>query len=111
MSAPTDYAEFLAAKANLSDEHGFDPLWIPEFLFDFQRSLVEWGIRKGAHERQYARGLQTHHEPEGRGAVVAVAEQVVSDRFAIYNVREALKGRIAEQDMLFSEPEVVEETA
>ncbi len=32
-------------------------------------------------------------------------------RQAVKNVREALKGRVAEQDMLFSEPEVVEETA
>jgi hypothetical protein len=47
VSAPTDYAEFLAAKANLSDDHGFAPLWVPDFLFDFQRALVEWGIRKG----------------------------------------------------------------
>lgn len=32
-------------------------------------------------------------------------------RQAVKNVREAIKGRVAEQNMLFSEPEVVEETA
>lgn len=41
------YAEFLATKRGLGGEHGFEPLWLPEFLFDFQRALVEWAIRKG----------------------------------------------------------------
>jgi len=31
----------------LSGEHGFDPLWLPDFLFDFQRELVTWATRKG----------------------------------------------------------------
>ncbi len=26
---------------------GFDPLWMPSFLFDFQQSLVDWSLRKG----------------------------------------------------------------
>lgn len=26
---------------------GFDPVWIPDFLFDFQKSLAEWAIRRG----------------------------------------------------------------
>ena len=26
---------------------GFDPVWMPDFLFDFQSALVEWAIRKG----------------------------------------------------------------
>jgi hypothetical protein len=25
---------------------GFEPLWMPDFLFDFQRHLVEWAIRR-----------------------------------------------------------------
>lgn len=41
------YAEFLARKSQLSNNAGFEPIWMPEFLFDFQRSLVEWSIRKG----------------------------------------------------------------
>lgn len=43
-----NYAEFLEVKAQLCGEHGFDPVYMPEFLFDFQRALVEWATRKGA---------------------------------------------------------------
>jgi hypothetical protein len=42
-----DYGAFLAAKAHLGTDQGFDPVWIPDFLFDFQRALVEWATRKG----------------------------------------------------------------
>jgi len=42
-----DYREFLAARSQLGGNHGFAPLWMPEFLFDFQKHLVEWAIRKG----------------------------------------------------------------
>lgn len=41
------YAAFLDRKSQLGGEHGFAPLWMPDFLFDFQQSLVEWAIRKG----------------------------------------------------------------
>lgn len=41
------YAEFVANKSQVGGNAGFDPLWMPEFLFDFQRSLVEWAVRKG----------------------------------------------------------------
>jgi len=41
------YERFLDSKAQLADAGGFEPLWMPEFLFDFQRHLVEWAIRKG----------------------------------------------------------------
>jgi hypothetical protein len=41
------YEEFLASKSQLGDDGGFDPEWMPDFLFDFQRSLVEWSLRKG----------------------------------------------------------------
>ena len=45
---PTNgYGSFLEAKRQLGGEHGFEPIWLPDFLFDFQRSLVEWAIRKG----------------------------------------------------------------
>lgn len=41
------YSEFLERKAQLAGMFGFDPVYMPEFLFDFQRSLVEWSLRKG----------------------------------------------------------------
>lgn len=43
----TTYTEFLHNKSQLGESSGFDPVWMPDFLFDFQQSLVEWSIRKG----------------------------------------------------------------
>lgn len=46
MSAMT-YRAFLHRKAQLADDGGFEPLWLPDFLFDFQGALVDWSTRKG----------------------------------------------------------------
>jgi superfamily II DNA or RNA helicase len=43
----SDYQEFLIRKSQLGGDHGFAPLWIPDYLFDFQKSLVSWATRKG----------------------------------------------------------------
>jgi len=43
----SDYHAFLVRKSQLGGSFGFDPLWVPDFLFDFQRALVEWAIREG----------------------------------------------------------------
>lgn len=42
-----DYAEFLAGRAQLANAGGFEPVDLPEHLFDFQRALVEWAVRQG----------------------------------------------------------------
>ena len=42
-----NYSEFLQSKLDYGSESGFEPLWMPDFLFDFQEHLVEWAIRKG----------------------------------------------------------------
>jgi len=42
-----DYADFLDVKTQLGGDHGFDPVFIPDFLFDFQASLIAWAVRKG----------------------------------------------------------------
>ncbi len=43
----SDYGEFLRQKSQGGADSGFDPVWMPDFLFDFQRELVEWAVRKG----------------------------------------------------------------
>lgn len=43
----SDYLEFLSAKTHQGCDHGFEPLWLNDELFDFQRDLVTWGLRKG----------------------------------------------------------------
>jgi very-short-patch-repair endonuclease len=47
---PSDYAAFIERKSQATNDSGFAPVWMPEFLFDFQRSLVEWALRKGSAE-------------------------------------------------------------
>lgn len=42
-----DYATFLNAKAQLGSASGFEPLFMPSFLFDFQAALIDWNIRRG----------------------------------------------------------------
>jgi hypothetical protein len=42
-----DYQAFLTRKSQLGETTGFEPTFMPEMLFDFQRMLVEWATRKG----------------------------------------------------------------
>lgn len=41
------YEDFLFAKLHTGLNYGFDPVWMPDSLFDFQKSLVEWACLKG----------------------------------------------------------------
>jgi len=41
------YGEFLIGKTHLHGDGGFEPEWIPEWLFDFQVALTCWAIHKG----------------------------------------------------------------
>ena len=43
----TDYSTFIERKSQLGSSAGFEPLFMPDFLFPFQRALVEWAVRKG----------------------------------------------------------------
>lgn len=42
-----NYEDFLDAKTHTKNEYGFDPTFLPDCLFDFQKALVEWATRKG----------------------------------------------------------------
>jgi len=42
-----DYLAFIERKQHLGTMDGFDPLFMPDKLFDFQKSLVDWSLRKG----------------------------------------------------------------
>lgn len=41
------YGDFIARKTQLGQQEGFAPIWMPDFLFDFQKALVEWATLKG----------------------------------------------------------------
>jgi SNF2 family DNA or RNA helicase len=42
-----EYVNFITSKTQLSGDFGFDPVFMPDQLFDFQKYLVEWAVRKG----------------------------------------------------------------
>jgi hypothetical protein len=42
-----DYRSFLDSKSQWNTGCGFEPVWMPSFLFDFQSALVEWAVRRG----------------------------------------------------------------
>lgn len=41
------YEELLDAKRHKPANHGIDPTWLPDGLFDYQRYVTEYAIRKG----------------------------------------------------------------
>lgn len=43
----SDYRGFLDRKTHLGNQSGFSPLFMPDFLFPFQRALTTWAIEKG----------------------------------------------------------------
>ena len=42
-----DYHEYIRSKSQEGLDGGFEPEFLPDFLFDFQKALVEWAVRKG----------------------------------------------------------------
>jgi hypothetical protein len=41
------YDQLLERKIHLESSDGFDPEWMPDFLYEFQSDLVSWAVRKG----------------------------------------------------------------
>lgn len=42
-----NYIEFLQEKEQLKNNYGFDPIFIPDMAFDFQKILIDWATKKG----------------------------------------------------------------
>lgn len=42
-----NYSDFLDAKTHYGADHGFDPVFMPDMLFDFQKAITTWAINKG----------------------------------------------------------------
>jgi len=42
-----NYQAFLESKSQIENNYGFEPKIVPSFLFDFQRNLIDWSVRKG----------------------------------------------------------------
>jgi len=43
----SDYATFIQTKTQAGADAGFAPIWLPDYLKDFQGVLCDWSIRKG----------------------------------------------------------------
>jgi hypothetical protein len=41
------YDEFLKGKQQSENNFGFKPIFIPDFLFDFQKYIIEWNTQRG----------------------------------------------------------------
>lgn len=41
------YEEFLERRTQSDGMAGFEPLWLPDFLFGFQRAMCDWAVRQG----------------------------------------------------------------
>lgn len=42
-----NYQEFIEEKRSVGSDHGFEPVFMPNFLFNFQKDLVQWATKKG----------------------------------------------------------------
>ena len=42
-----EYKDYLFNKAQIGENSGFDYSFMPEFLFDFQKDLLAWSLKKG----------------------------------------------------------------
>ena len=47
MSEQILYQDFLKRKKHSTGDFGFDPIWMPESAFDFQKYIIEKAVRKG----------------------------------------------------------------
>jgi hypothetical protein len=66
-----EYLTFLQKKKHSSGNFGFDPVWMPDFLFDFQKYVIEKGLIKGRNAYFLDTGL-------GKTAIqLVVAENVI----------------------------------
>jgi len=42
-----NYEEFIESKKHSTGEFGFNPVWYPENIFDFQKFIIERAVKKG----------------------------------------------------------------
>lgn len=105
------YAEFLARKTRKEAMHGFDPVFMPDELFGFQRDLVTWAVQRGraaifadcglgktAMQLVWARNVAEHTG----GVVLILAPLAVASQ----TVREAVKFGIGDVVMARSDLDI-----
>lgn len=43
------YEDFINSKSQLEGDFGFEPVYVPEELFDFQKEIVKLAVNKGSY--------------------------------------------------------------
>jgi hypothetical protein len=103
------YQTFLAHKAHLSKGSGFRAIYLPDSLFDFQKSLVEWALLRGRSAIFADCGLgktamqlvwadNVVRKTNGRvliGTPLAVSHQTIAEaeKFGIEGVKRSVDGK------------------
>ena len=90
-----DYQMLLERKRHAYEDAGFTPVFMPDQLFDFQRALVEWSVKKG------------------RAAIFAdcgLGKSAMQMTFA-QNIVQQTNGRVLVLTPLAVAPQMVEEAA
>ena len=82
-----DYQSFLKQKAQLENNHGFTPTFMPDWMFDFQKDITTWAITKG-------RGALLHDRK-----AIGIELKDSYYRQAVKNV--SIAGHAESQDTLF----------
>jgi len=104
-----NYDEFLDAKRHKPANHGIEPTWLPDGLFDFQQYVCEYGIRKGRCAEFLDTGLGktvielttavNYHKHTGKPVLIltplAVAFQFIKEaaKFGIEDIEYSKDGR------------------
>lgn len=104
-----EYYDFLRDKEQLGGSYGFEPVDVHDFLFDFQKYLVSWAVRKGrcaifadcgmgktAIQISYADNVARHtNQPVLIVTPLAVSQQTVAEchKFGI-EAKRSRDGRI-----------------
>lgn len=104
------YADYLERRAQLANAGGFEPTHMPDHLFDFQRTLLDFAVRQGRAGLFADCGLgktpmalawaQNVHEHTGRPVLVltppAVAPQFVAEAAKFgYEAAASRSGKVA----------------
>lgn len=108
-----EYESFLESKSQLGSRSGFKPLWIPDFLFDFQAATTAWniemarsadfldcGLGKTAIQLVWAENVVRHtNKPVLIATPLAVSTQTLeeSEKFGI-QVRRCQDGKVKHGD-------------
>ena len=99
----SDYQEFITSKLHEGANQGFDPIFMPDQLFDFQENMTTWAIEKGrgalfedcglgktAQELTWAENVYRHtNKPVLVLTPLAVAQQTIheAEKFGIEATR------------------------